>query len=228
MAERAAAQPILAGRRSDLTGVVLCGGRSVRMGADKASLRLSDTTLLERAAAALSSLARETLLACGSSERYADLGFPLALDACEDGGPLAGLEAGLARARTEWLAALACDMPRAEARVFEALLARARERGLDACLLETEKGVEPLCAVYRSTCLEPVRAAIAAGERKVTSFRRFPTASGALPRVGVLLERELPGGLSELGVAVNLNTLEELGAEIAGRMRIPGERRAAP
>ena len=75
------------------------------MGADKAGLRLSGPTLLERAVAELDSIAAETLLACGPASRYAELGRPLVLDRCADGGPLAGIEAALARARTEWLAA---------------------------------------------------------------------------------------------------------------------------
>src|SRR5260221_24295 len=121
------------------------------MGADKAALRLAGSTLLEPAAAELDPIATETLLACGTSPRYAELGRPLVLDAYLEGGPLAGLEAALARSRTEWLAAIACDMPRAEGRALLTLLEHAERHGLDACLLETEKGVEPLCAVYRRT-----------------------------------------------------------------------------
>ena len=196
-----------------VTGVVLCGGQSARMGFDKAAARVLGISLLEAAAAALLPLARETLLACGPSERYRDLGLPLVVDRVPAGGPLAGLEAGLARARTEWIAALACDMPRANARVFEALLARAVERDLDACLLETEGGVEPLFAIYRKSCLAPMRAALAAGERKVTSFEGFATADGRRVRIAVLPERDLPGDLATRGVARNLNTPEDLALE---------------
>ena len=137
------------------------------------------------------------------------------LDAFPDGGPLAGLEAGLARARTEWLAALACDMPRATPEVVRQLLERARERDLDVCFLQTEKGIEPLFAVYRRTCLASIRAALQAGERKVVSFLRFPMSDGRLPRSGSLLETDLGGGLAEAGVAHNLNTPEDLRLEIA-------------
>jgi len=184
------------------------------MGRDKAALRVAGATLLESAAAAFTGLAGETLLACGPTERYRDLGFPLVLDAFPDAGPLAGLEAGLARARTEWLAALACDMPRATPEVVRQLLERAQERDLDVCFLRTEKGIEPLFAVYRRTCLEPVRAALQAGERKLVSFLRFKTSDGRRPRSGNLLEADLPGGLAAAGVAHNLNTPEDLRAEI--------------
>jgi molybdopterin-guanine dinucleotide biosynthesis protein A len=156
------------------------------------------------------------VLACGPESRYGHLGLPLALDARPGGGPLAGLEAGLACARSEWVAALACDMPRADPRVFLALLDHAEEGHLDACLLETRTGVEPLCAVYHRSCLAPIRAALAAGERKLTAFHRFaksPASSGELLSVGTLAESALPGELAALGVAVNLNTPEDLRAE---------------
>lgn len=201
-------------RRADLTGLVLCGGRSRRMGVDKASLELAGRTLLERAALELESIATSTFLACGPSPRYAELGRPLALDAWPEGGPLAGLEAGLALCGTEFLAALACDMPRATAPAILALRRRAEEMELDACFLETDGGVEPLFAVYRRSCLAAVRTALAAGERKMTSFLRFPKSDGALPKSGSFPERELPEPLSRLGVARNLNTPAELLLEI--------------
>src|SRR5260221_14364244 len=92
------------------------------MGADKAALRLAGSTLLERAAAELDTIATETLLACGTSPRYAELGRPLVLDAYLEGGPLAGLEAALARSRTEWLAAVPSGGPGGEGRAPPTLL----------------------------------------------------------------------------------------------------------
>jgi molybdopterin-guanine dinucleotide biosynthesis protein A len=191
------------------------------MGSDKAVLRVSGSTLLERAVADLESIAAETLLACGPSARYAELGRPLVTDRHADGGPLAGIEAALARARTEWLAVLACDMPRADPRVLLAVLERAEKEDLDGCFLETANGVEPLCAVYRRTCLASMSTALASGERKITSFLRFAKASGELPRVGRLPESELPAELAGRDVARNLNTPEDLITEIAGPSRLP-------
>jgi molybdopterin-guanine dinucleotide biosynthesis protein A len=187
--------------RAALTGVVLCGGRSVRMGRDKSLLEIGGRTLLEHAIAVLDGIAAEVLLACGPAERYADLGRPLVVDAFSDGGPLAGLEAGLRRASTVWIAALAIDMPRAEPSIFGALLERAERDGLDVCFLRTVRGVEPLCAVYKRTCLEPMRAALDEGERKVVSFLRFD------PRLRAS-EVEL-----EASLAINLNTPAEFQAE---------------
>lgn len=168
------------------------------MGRDKSLLEVRGETLLAHAIGTLEPVASEVLLACGPSERYAEYGRRLVLDRFEDGGPLAGLEAALSASRTEWIVALACDMPRADASTLGRLLER---EDLDVCFLRTERGVEPLCAVYRRTCLAPMRAALEAGERKVVSFLRFGRLQAG--------DRELDGG-----VAVNLNTPEEFHAEV--------------
>jgi molybdenum cofactor guanylyltransferase len=185
------------------------------MGSDKAALSLQGRTLLERAAATFDGIAVETLLACGATSRYEELGLPLVLDETEGAGPLAGLEAGLSRASTDWIAALACDMPRAAPEAFLALQEHAIAGNFDLCQLTTEKGVEPLFAVYRRTCLEPVRAALAAGQRRIVAFHAFPTATGNDLRIGTVHERDLPRVLVARGVARNVNTPADLSAEAA-------------
>ena len=183
------------------------------MGRDKSALVLRERTLLEHAIGALAGVCDEVVLACGDERRHGEAGLRLVLDGFPGAGPLAGIEAGLAAAPTEWVAVLACDMPRADARVFEALLARARELGADACLLAGADGVEPLCAVYRRRCLAPLREALAAGERKATSFHARPAQDGGRLSIAVLPEAELPAGLARRGVTLNLNTPSELALE---------------
>ncbi len=167
------------------------------MGTDKALLsvgsrggsRGGSTTLLERAVTTLAALTPRVLLACGAQERYGEFGLPLVADRYPDAGPLAGLESALASATAageEWLVVLACDLPRVRPAVLAQLLAHAREHDLDACLFETDLGLEPLCAVYRSTCWTPVRAALDAGERKMVAFLRHSTARGEVPRLATL------------------------------------------
>ena len=201
---------VVAPGRTEIDGAaVLCGGSSRRMGADKAELVLRGASLLERAVAVLGDVAPRVVLACGSTRRYADLGRDLVLDARPDGGPLAGLEAALddlERAGGGWLAVLACDMPRAEPELLLRLRARAEERGLDLCTLETDAGLEPLCGVYHVRCLAAVRGALEAGERRMSSFH-----SGV--KAGTLHERELSAALRAREPARNLNTPAELDEE---------------
>lgn len=197
-----------------VSGLVLCGGASRRMGADKALLALGELTLLERAVACLAHVAAPVRLACGERARYGELGLPLVCDRVAGGGPLAGIEAGLAAAAESdsggYLCVLAVDMPRAHAALVAQLLERARADDLDACLLESASGPEPLCAVYHTRLLPRVRAALDAGERKVTSF--LAPAFGAQPaRVAWLDVRACAADGAEL----NLNTPADLERERA-------------
>jgi len=154
------------------------------MGRDKALLSDGRGSLIERALATLDEVCAEVLFACGNEPRYEGFGRKVVLDVVEGAGPLAGLAAGLSEARHEWVVALACDMPDVRADHLRALLARARAEELDACLVARGERVEPLCAVYRRTCLEPVLGALNTGGRKMVSF--WTPQAGAGLKVGRL------------------------------------------
>ncbi|MFN0243136.1 MAG: molybdenum cofactor guanylyltransferase [Planctomycetota bacterium] len=199
--------------RDECHGIVLCGGQSRRMGRDKARLAVGSHTLLEHAVATLRPLARSIVLACGSADRYADLGLPRVLDTLQDGGPLAGLDAGLAAAEAaggERAIALACDMPLVTTEVLRALADVARARDLDVCFLETEGGLEPLCGVWRVHTRAAVRAALDAGERKVLSFARFALPSGRKPRVGATTLGAFAGAGTNVNTPADLDRAQAL------------------
>lgn len=171
-------------RATRVTGVVFCGGKSSRMGADKALLLdAKGRALIERALATLEPWVDDLCIACGPTARYGEFGRRQVLDRIADGGPLAGLEAALSAATTPWIYALACDLPRADGAMFARLLERAQRENLDACWLSTSAGDEPLFAVYSTRCLPAVRAALDAGQRRMISFHDRSVDGRAL-RVG--------------------------------------------
>ncbi len=176
-------------REEPVYGLVLCGGESRRMGRDKAQVEFGGRTLLERAFATLESVCDEVWLASGPAPRYVALGRREVLDHRPAGsGPLAGVEAGLwalrARAEEGWLVALACDMPGVDEPLVRGLLQRAGDERLDLLCLASERGPEPLAGVWSGRMLESVRAALDAGDAKMTAPARFATRLGAAPRVG--------------------------------------------
>lgn len=156
--------------QASVGGVLICGGRSRRMGRDKALLEVDGRTMIQRAAQLLGGTCSELLLACGPEPRYGDLGFPLVLDGEPDGGPLAGICAGLKAITGSHAMVLACDMPHMTRALVESLQREALDRDLDVCYLATERGVEPLCAVYSRRCVPAMEAALSQGVRKVTGF----------------------------------------------------------
>jgi molybdopterin-guanine dinucleotide biosynthesis protein A len=185
------------------------------MGRDKALIEIGGRALIEHALAALDGVCGEVLLACGSAPRYEHLGRRLVLDLRPGGatelGPLAGLAAALEATRTEWLIALACDMPGAEPELLEELARIAAAGELDVAMLATEAGPEPLCAVYRRTCSWAAREALERGEMRLTAFhggRTSPAADARALRVATLRADDLSPRLrARLSRAVrNLNT----------------------
>ena len=148
-------------------GFVVAGGRSTRMGRDKALLPWDGSTLLDHAIARLRAVCADVRILCGPAPRYADRGLPLVLDALGD-GPLAGLAAGLQSAGDAPGLYLGVDLPHVTVALLAALLAL--DPGADAIVPVTPGGPEPLCAVYRTGCGDAVRARLSAGDRKMTSF----------------------------------------------------------
>ena len=198
-----------------LFGAVFCGGESRRMGRDKARIELRGRSLLQRAIDSLSPACASVWLACGPESRYDELDLERVLDVTPDGGPLAGLAAVLARAERERtapgqeaaVAVIACDMPRATTDVYRLLHAELARSGADAALLETSEGLEPLCAVYRTSALAAVQRALGRGDRRLISFHDEL-------RVARIRADELPEALRGADMTRNLNTPEDLSEEL--------------
>lgn len=198
--------------QAGVTGVVLCGGVSRRMGTDKGKLVLGDETLVARAIRALSPVSSEVVLSCGSEPKYSDLGLRLVFDSEPDAGPLAGIASSMDACDSDWLAVLACDLPHVVAAVPSALLAHASSRGLDVCMLSSAGQVEPLIAVYHRNCSGPIHEAMGEGFRRVDSFHSYAASDGRALSVGTLDVSELPSELSGLDVSMNLNTPAQFAA----------------
>lgn len=149
-------------------GFVLTGGRSSRMGTDKALLRYQGVTLVEAVARVVREAAGAVTLV-GSRERYARFGIPVVEDRLPGCGPLAGIEAALSATQAEWNLIVACDMPALTREFLNVLLDRA-ERSQAACLVPASPDgrPQPLCSVWHRGCAEPVREALDGGARRIS------------------------------------------------------------
>ena len=156
-----------------MTGLLLAGGRSTRMGRDKAWLEFEGKPLAGRTLRVLRSVCDEVLIASGDGERLGELRLPQVADVVPDAGPLAGIVAGLEAASHELVAVLAVDMPYASADVFRLL--GERRNGEDAVLPVTARGVEPLHAIYSKAAALALRRAFEAGTRSVQEALRVLT-----------------------------------------------------
>jgi molybdopterin-guanine dinucleotide biosynthesis protein A len=151
-----------------VVGFVVAGGRSHRMGRDKALLPWGDTDLLDHALERLREVTNDVRILCGPSPRYEGRGAPVVVDRLAEAGPIAGIAAGLEACGGRPGLFLAVDLPL----VPIPLLAHLAERGgsWEAVVPVSPRGPEPLCAAYAPSCLEPIRRRVAAGEMRMTSF----------------------------------------------------------
>jgi molybdenum cofactor guanylyltransferase len=148
-------------------GFVLTGGRSSRMGRDKALLELHGTHLASRVADRVAAAAGSVTL-IGDPRKYGGLGYPVCADIYNGCGPLAGVHAALSASDADWSLIVACDMPGVRPGFLRELLQQAEQMDKDCLLPAGESGrPEPLCGVYNRRALPAIERALESGIRKV-------------------------------------------------------------
>jgi len=172
-------------------GFVLTGGKSRRMGRDKALLPAGGQTLCEHIGDVVSQAASPVFLV-GHPERYGHLKYGCLEDLHPDLGPLSGLETALSASEGEWNVVVSCDIVNIRAEWLRALLAKA---ALCAVAQDAAGNVQPLCGVYHRECRAIVSKALAEGRLRAMDLLR------ELNAVPVLVPE----------VVLNVNTPEEYG-----------------
>lgn len=180
-----------------VTGVILAGGNSRRMGQDKAQLQVGGQTLFERMLAVLQSLFSRVIIA---GERP-DLSLPdvPAIADIYPGSALGGIHTGLSAAETDWVFIAPCDMPYPDRRVIERLLLCRRDH--DAVVPRTPAGLEPVFALYHKRCLPVIEALLE--QKKFRIYALYQQID-----VHFLNPEELPSNWHRS--LLNLNTPEDL------------------
>lgn len=182
--------------------IILAGGKNRRMNRSKAFLEVGGRRIIDRILGALAPVCGEILLVTNTPGEYARLGLRVVQDILPHRVPLAGLHAGLAYSGARYNLVVACDMPFVSGSLARLLLERAA--GFDAVVPVRSDGLlEPLCAVYGTTCVGPIERCLAEGKRRVVDF--FP-----LVRVKYIEQAEVERVADPLLAFFNVNTPEDL------------------
>jgi len=185
----------------DLTAFILAGGKSTRMGADKAFVTLHGRTLLERALELARSVAADVRIV-GDPAKFAAFA-PVVEDVFPGCGPLGGIHAALRASRTELNLMLAVDVPFVSQALLQYLIGRAREVASATVTVARMSGWQPLCAVYRREFADAAEEALRAGRCKIDLLF-------AADSTLVIPEEELEAVGFSQKMFRNLNTREEL------------------
>ncbi|MFC7678635.1 molybdenum cofactor guanylyltransferase [Paenibacillus sp. GCM10028914] len=154
-----------------LTGIILAGGSSRRMGCDKAMLPVGGVSSIKRAQRCLEEVCDEVLISVNTSNPYDFTGLRTVEDMYTGKGPMAGLHACLRASRTEWNVVAACDMPFVSTAIIHGLLrevsssggkvsksgstgeAKSDETPLNAVIPVMDGQIQPLLALYHRDVL---------------------------------------------------------------------------
>jgi molybdenum cofactor guanylyltransferase len=150
---------------SSLTAFILAGGKSARMGSDKAFLEFDGETLLSRALKTARAVAQEARIV-GDLKRFAAIS-PVVEDLYPNHGPLAGIHAALSASQTEWNLILAVDLPLIPAGFLQYLVRQATTTDAVVTVPRTSEGWQPLCGVYRRDFMAIAERQLRAGRNKI-------------------------------------------------------------
>ena len=186
-----------------ITGVILAGGKSSRMGQNKALMSLGGKRLVHRVVEVMRSVFDDLLMVTNTPDVYADLGIPMAPDVWPDKGSLGGVYSAIYRVATPYCLAVACDMPFLQAAGLRYLITQMAN--YDVVVPDVLGELQTLHAIYSKACLQPIERRLETNRLRIVGF--FPDV-----RVRTVTASELEPYDPELLAFQNLNTPEEFQA----------------
>jgi molybdopterin-guanine dinucleotide biosynthesis protein A len=199
---------------TEVTGVLLAGGKSLRMGQDKRYLIVGEQTLLERGLGVLRSMFHEILVVIAQDSPPLKIDARVVGDLVSDCGSLGGIYTGLTQATTPYIFAVACDMPF----LNQAVIAQFTDRRdtADIVMARLAARLHPMHALYSKKCLPAMEQMIAARQLKIQGLL-----SHSSLRVQYITEADLLSIDPSWRSFHNVNTPADLEAACSLLARIP-------
>jgi len=184
--------------KKNITGIILSGGKSSRMGTDKGFLLFNGKSFMQHSIDALKPFVDEIIIISNNTD-YDVFGLKRIEDAIENAGPLAGIYSGLKQFKTDYNLVLSCDIPLINATILEKLI-DAIDNDSEIIQIESQGKTMPLIAIYKKQCVTLFLKLLNEGER------RLQYAVNQCNVKNVVLHDE------ETYFAQNINTPEQLNA----------------
>ena len=143
----------------------MAGGKSARLGRNKALVDAAGKLLIERVVDRMQDVVDEIVLVTNCPDELSFLGLPMTGDVYQGVGTLGGLHAGLRAIRGQYGLTVGCDMPLLNVDLLRLIVSL--RRGYDVVMPRIGTYLEPLHALYGKHCLPGIERAIEAGQRRV-------------------------------------------------------------
>lgn len=183
-------------QKKALTGIILAGGKSSRMGREKGLLLLDHKPFVQHIAEALQPLVQEIIIV-GDHNEYDQFGYKRVQDIFKNAGPVGGLYAGLLSSTTSGNFVISCDVPLITTALLSKLL-DSEEEYFDVIQFETEDKSMPLIALYKKRCAAKCKKQLETGEKRLRKL------------VASLSTKSIPVDEKEYLLVSNINTPEDL------------------
>ncbi len=151
-----------------LTALVLCGGKSTRMGRPKAFLPYQGTLMINHIIGLVGQLFTEVLLVTNEPELFDGFEIDIVKDILPYRGPLGGILSGLLIAGNQHSFVFACDMPFINREIIEGMVKNHQDN--DLLVFSHDQGIEPLIGIYSKKCIKALEEALFVGETNLHDF----------------------------------------------------------
>lgn len=149
-------------------GVILAGGKSSRMGTNKALLTLNDQTVIEHVVLEMQAVSDRIVIVTNEPKEYQFLNIPMIADRYKQKGPLAGIEAAMYHEQASEFIVAACDMPFIHRDIYRTLYHHLD--GYDAVVPIVNNRLQPLSGIYRNKAWSVIREQLDKDQLKLESF----------------------------------------------------------
>lgn len=186
---------------NDITGIILAGGKSTRIGTNKAFLKIGEKTIIDQILAGFESIFREIMIVTSEIKQSCFLERSRVVpDIIPSKGPLGGIYTGLVKSNSFYNFVVACDMPFLNQDLVRYLLEE--RNGYDVVVPEYKGRLQPLCAVYSKDCIRPIETELSRNSLKITDFFQYV-------RAKIITEKEIESFDPEKLCFVNINTPQD-------------------
>jgi molybdopterin-guanine dinucleotide biosynthesis protein A len=186
---------------SALTGIILAGGKNIRMGENKAFIEVKGRRIIDRTVELFHAIFGHVILVTNEPLTYSHLNLEIVVDLIPASSALIGIYTGLFYAATPYCFVVACDMPFLNRKVIDYMVSI--RKNYDVVIPVLDDGYHPTHALYSRRCITPITKLIRTGNFKITDFFNRVTVREVTPK-------ELRALDPPMEAVLNINTPEDL------------------
>ncbi|MGI6704183.1 MAG: molybdenum cofactor guanylyltransferase [Clostridia bacterium] len=196
------------------TAIILAGGKSKRMGFDKALMEICGQPIVGLIIKQLRKVFDDIIVVTNNPDGFSGLDARITSDILRDSGPLGGIHAGLMHSKSQYAFLTACDMPIVSPEYAKYMTEIAQEELPHAVISEKGSWIEPFHALYSRELTEDIERSVKRGIYKIFDVLKYKN-------VIRISENKVREYSPDLGVFTNLNHIKDL-EEFLSRMEVGG------